>query len=132
MKLGSQPSPAAPKPLIVRMLDPPFYVGLAGPTPRATGMLVSAGGRTVHADLPNHLTDRVRARLGMRQNPLPDPVASPAVEPVGAGLPGTIALRQVAPGRSGAQLPQDAVDHDAMLPPLPTTFPTRRQQWRNA
>lgn len=44
-----------------------------------------------------------------------------------SGLPGPIPLRQVTPRRPGAQLPQDAVDHLAVIPPLAATTTATRQ-----
>jgi hypothetical protein len=39
----------------------------------------------------------------------------PAAKPAADGLPGAIAIRQIPPGDAGAQDPEDAVEHDAMI-----------------
>lgn len=46
---------------------------------------------------------------------LPRAIARPAHKPIVTGLPRTVARRDVAPTRSGAQAPQDAIDHAPML-----------------
>jgi hypothetical protein len=43
------------------------------------------------------------------------------------GLPGPVALREITPRGTGAQLPQDPVDHLPVIPPLATTTPATRQ-----
>ena len=45
--------------------------------------------------------------------------AANAREAVVAGLPGTVALGQIAPRCAGPELPQDAVDYPAVLAPAP-------------
>jgi hypothetical protein len=44
----------------------------------------------------------------------PGAVATPAVEPVGDGLPGSIAFREITPGGAGVEDPEDAVEQVAM------------------
>jgi hypothetical protein len=104
-----------------------FYVGLTRPTTGATSMLVRTGRGAIDTHLPDELAHRIRLGLHVRQNPIPGPIPPPAIQPVRARLPRPIALRQVPPGGASAQLPQDAVDHRAMVPPLPTP-PARGQQ----
>src|SRR5258706_154739 len=65
----------------------------------------------------------------MCQNPVPGSIPPPAVESMGQGLPGSVALRQVPPGRAGAHLPQDAVDDGAVVAPL-AAAPTARWEQR--
>src|SRR5258706_7056396 len=65
----------------------------------------------------------------MCQNPVPGSIPPPAVESIGAGLPRSVALRQVPPGRAGAHLPQDAVDDGAVVAPL-AAAPTARWEQR--
>ena len=90
-------------------------------------MGASAG--TIHADFPDDLSDCIRARLRMGQNPVPGSIASPTVESVSAGLPRTVAVGQITPRHTRAQLPQDSVDHRPVVAPLPATLPlTPREQ----
>src|SRR5437016_5174966 len=49
------------------------------------------------------------------QNALPDPRLAPAVEPARHRRPRAEAGRQIAPGGSGAQDPQQAAEHRAMI-----------------
>lgn len=130
MHLGGQPATTVPESLIGRVEDPVLFVGPAGSTTRAGSMLVGAGGRTVHAYLPDHLPDHIGAGMGVHQDPVPGPIPPPAVEPIRAGLPWPIPFRQVAPRRAGAQLPQDTVDDRAMIPPLAATLTARWEQGR--
>jgi len=48
-------------------------------------------------------------------NPQPRSIALPAREAIEASLAGTIACRHIAPGRSGADLPPDAVNDATMV-----------------
>jgi len=91
-------------------------------------MVVGAGRGAIHADLPDHLAYGIRAGLRVRQHPVPGAVASPAIEAIRTRLPRSVALGQVAPGRAGAQFPQDAVDHGTVIPPLAATLTTRWEQ----
>jgi hypothetical protein len=81
-------------------------------------MLMSPDHRVVHAHLPPHVADRAALGLSVRQEAIPGTVAPPAVEAIEAGLPGTVPFWEVAPGRAGPQLPEDAVDDGAMVAPL--------------
>src|SRR2546421_4088946 len=119
VELGRQPAPTARESLVAGVLDPLFLVGPTGPAPRPAHVLMCAGDRAIDAYLPHYLPHRIRARLHAGENPDPGAVASPTVEPVGAGLPRSVALAQIAPGCSRAQLPHDAVDDCAMVAPLP-------------
>src|SRR5262249_33174950 len=86
---------------------PPFLVGPTGQTTCSTCMVVGAGGQAVHADLPDHLPDHLARHIGsglcVRQDAVPGAVAPPAMEPVGARLPGVVVFGQVAPGCSRVQ-----------------------------
>src|SRR5215207_686659 len=66
---------------------------------------------------PLDLADRVALGLGIGQQPIPGPVPAPAGEAVVAGLPGSVALGQIAPRSPRTQLPQDAVHHLAVVAP---------------
>jgi hypothetical protein len=46
---------------------------------------------------------------------------TPALKPTMTGLIRRMPIRQVLPGRPGAQDPKDAVEHLAWIPPRPTT-----------
>jgi hypothetical protein len=47
----------------------------------------------------------------------PNAIATPTVEAVIDGLPGTIAFGKIAPGSTGVEMPKNAVDHSAVGPP---------------
>jgi hypothetical protein len=68
-------------------------------------MVMGAGGGTIDADLPDHLAHRIRSGLHMGEQPVPGAVASPAIESISARLPRPVALGQIPPRRSRAQLP---------------------------
>lgn len=91
---------------------------------------------THHAAIDKHLDlggsiQRVGppGNLGMLKDPIERPIGRPPPKPVETGLPRPIALRNLAPRRSGVHMPQDPVEHRAMISP-PTTAPrfSRRQQ----
>jgi hypothetical protein len=130
MELGRQPAPAASEPLICRMRDPLFASAWLG---RRRVPLACWWARAVElSTLTSQTTSPIaservcacastRSRVPSRRQP---------VQPVSAGLPRTVAVGQIAPGRTSAQLPQDTIDHRAMIAPLAAT-PTHRQQWRD-
>src|SRR3712207_215016 len=91
-----------------------FRLGGAAGGPRR--MLVGAndGGIDV-LDGPLQRAGGIRLLLEGFQDRLPDTSLPPAVEAAGHRLPGTIAGRQVAPGGTGAEDPQDAIDNGAMV-----------------
>src|SRR4029453_4336967 len=62
------------------------------------------------------------------EQPLPGAISLPAAEPLIAGLPGTIALGQVPPRHPGRKLPQDPVEHLAVVGPLAARPTIGRQQ----
>src|SRR5919112_69485 len=95
----------------------------------AGGVLVGPHDGGVDHDVPVDLPDGIRAGLGMGQQALPGPISLPAAEPLIAGLPGPIALGQIPPRHPGGQLPQDSVDHLAMVGPLATRATVGWQQW---
>ena len=113
---------------------PPFRIGPTGPTPSATRMLVGARGGAIYAHFPDDLPHRIRLRLRVGQNPVPGSIAPPAVQPVSAGLPWSVALWKVPPRRARPQLPQDAIDHRAVVAPLAASPPrsaARVARWRS-
>jgi len=73
---------------------------------------------TVDAHLPDYPAHGIRFGLHVGENAIPCAVASPAIEPIRAGLPRAVALREIAPRRAGAQFPQDAIDDHPMVTPL--------------
>lgn len=93
-------------------------------------MVVRAGDRAVDTDLPDDLAEHIRSGLRMRQNLVPGTVSSPAIQAIRTGLPQSVALRQVALRRTGAQLPQDAVEDRAVIAPLTAALTARWQQGR--
>ena len=77
---------------------------------------------------PDDFPDGFRRALQGLEDLLPDPFASPAEQPVVAGLPLPIPLRQIAPGGPGAQHPENPVEDPAMLLVLATPLPFRGGQ----
>lgn len=63
------------------------------------------------------------------EDPVPGAVLGPQPQPFMRCLPGPVTIRQVTPGRTSAQLPQDRVDDLTVIPPPPPTTLPRRQQW---
>ena len=63
------------------------------------------------------------------EDPVPGAVLGPQPQPFMRRLPGPVTIRQVTPGRTSAQLPQDRVDDLTVIPPPPPTTLPRRQQW---
>ena len=94
-------------------------------------MLVRPDDSAVHVDQPLDLADCVALGLGVGQQAVPGAVPAPANEPVVAGLPGRVPRGQITPGRSSAQLPQDAVHHLAVVSPPAAASPVLRQQRRD-
>lgn len=127
--LCAQPAPGAAQrlPLGHRYRRPgagaPFFPG-----PRR--MLVGPHHRRVHADRPLH---RPAVVVGLRhgQDPIPGAISSPPPQPLMTGLLRPIPFRQVPPRCPGPQLPQDPVDHLAVLPPPARPHPRLRQQRRD-
>src|SRR5262249_18065016 len=119
MKLGSQPTPTASEPFINRVLDPLFTSAWLGRRRAPLACWWARGSGAVYIDLPNDRAHRIRAGLRISQNPVSGSIASPAVEPVCAGLPRPIPFGQITPRRARAQLPQDPIDHRPVVAPLP-------------
>jgi len=71
-------------------------------------------------EVPVDLPRLVSLQLNALQDPVEDPFLAPLVEPVVDRLPGTEAvLREVPPGCSRLQSPQDPVDDPAVRPARP-------------
>jgi hypothetical protein len=64
---------------------------------------------------PIQLAVRVCLLLQPFQNSLPDLGPLPAVESASNRLPGTIALREITPRRSGAKQPEKRIDDGAVI-----------------
>src|SRR5438132_12865918 len=70
--------------------------------------------------------------LDRLQDALPGSVLLPALQAVVAGGTGRIAFGQILPGRSGAQDPENTVEHRAMIAPrVSALFGMRRRQERS-
>src|SRR3712207_8122961 len=86
------------------------------------------GDGAVHAHGPFDFRSYIGVLLNPREQPLPSSVLPPANKAVVAGLPGTVALRHVAPGSSSPNPPEDAVDDRAMVSPLSAASSVARQK----
>jgi hypothetical protein len=60
--------------------------------------------------VPIQVSARIRLLLESSQDPIPDARFLPTVEATGNGLPGAVALGQIAPGSARLENPQDAID----------------------
>src|SRR5262245_17071903 len=89
---------------------------------------MGAYGAGVDRELPHDVADRVVFDDDLVEDPVPRAVGGPAPQPFVPGLPRSVALRQVAPRCTGAQLPQNSVDHLAVITPLAAATTPRRQQ----
>ena len=65
--------------------------------------------------LPIDLSLRIRLLLESSQDPIPDARFLPPIEATGDGAPGAIALRQIPPGSTGLENPEDSVDDPPMV-----------------
>jgi hypothetical protein len=85
-------------------------------------MLVRPHDRPVHVVLlPIQCAAPVRLALQFRQQARPQPRSLPAVEAGSNGLPGSIAPREISPGRPGLGDPEHAIDDAAMVMVRPAT-----------
>ena len=98
------------------MLDVPLF--------GTSGILVRTDDSAVdEVDLPLNIVLLVRLFLHALEEFLPQPFFAPFVEAAENCLPRTVSLRQVAPGGTCAQDPQDAVDYLAVDPSAVGPFP---------
>src|SRR5215469_11599675 len=98
---------------------------------RRGGPYVCAGGRDMAADrgAVDAVAGIVRHRLGQRGGHcLPDAGFAPASEALVHGHPLPVLLRNVSPGRAGADAPEDAVDDGAVVLRRPALAPALRRQ----
>ena len=63
------------------------------------------------------------------EHPLPNPGVTPAAEATVYRLPFSVAFRQVAPMRPGAQDPQTSVDEQAVIDTRPPRLEPAREIW---
>lgn len=87
----------------------------AGPAGAGSVLVRADDGGVDEMQVPVDLALRVGLGLHRRQDPVPDLRTAPAVEPARHDPDRPVALRQVAPGRTGAVKPQDAVRNPAMV-----------------
>ena len=92
------------------------------------GVLMGSDAAGVDAEGPLDVPDRVVFDDHLVENALPGAVLGPDPQSLVRGLPGPVALGQVAPRGPGAQLPQDRVDHLAVVTALTPTALDRWQQ----
>ena len=83
---------------------------------RAGRVLMSANDGAIDImNRPVQLTSGMGLLLDRLKEALPEAGSAPAIEAAGYGLPGAVAFGHVAPGGTGAQQPQDAVDHASVV-----------------
>ena len=79
-------------------------------------MLVRAHAGAIHVmRLPIEVARRIRLRLEGGEDAIPAPDLAPTIAAGRDGRPRAIALGQIAPGRTRAMDPQDAVQDAAMI-----------------
>ncbi|AGC47874.1 hypothetical protein MYSTI_06601 [Myxococcus stipitatus DSM 14675] len=118
------------------MEKPPRERPKAWSTGSCGPLLASSGGcaRSTHhrgvdeEDAHVQLVLFLQMGLERSHQPLPGAISTPAHEAVIDGLPGAIARRDVAPGRSGMQPPENPVEDEPVV--LPCTTPTLVRQQR--
>lgn len=71
---------------------------------------------------------RVHPGLRGPEHPLEGAVQGPPAKPGVQRLPRPIPLRHVRPGRAGAELAHDPVEHPSIVPPLPPPQGRRQQR----
>jgi hypothetical protein len=91
-------------------------------------MVVRPPGTRLDREHPLDPPDRGVFDDDLVEDPVPRAARRPAPQPLMSRLPRAVTLRQIPPRRSRAQLPQDPIDHLAVIPPLATTTPTTWQQ----
>ena len=92
-------------------------------------MLVGPDAAGIDADGPFHVPDGVVFDDHLVEDAFPGAVRGPDPQPFVRGLPRPVSLGQVAPRSPGAQLPQDCVDHLAVITPPAASALDRWQQW---
>jgi hypothetical protein len=86
---------------------PPFCTG---------GVLVRPNDGAVH-EVQGPVQPPIHVRLPLQggEDPIPDSSPLPTAEAAGDGPPGAVPRGQIAPRRAGAQDPEDAIDHRAVV-----------------
>ena len=97
------------------------------PLTRPGSVLMRPGDGGVDRHIPGDQALDVGAGLQLRECVGPAAVALPGTERAVAGLPGPVAVRDVAPGCPGADPPADPVDHLTAIPRRPSGRLDRRQ-----
>src|SRR5918999_322961 len=83
---------------------------------RARRVLMSANDGAIDiVNGPVQLASGIGLLLDRLKEALPDAGSAPTIKAAGYGLPGAVAFGHIAPGGTGAQQPQDAVDHLSMV-----------------
>lgn len=79
-------------------------------------MLVRSNHGAVHmVQAPVQVILLVCLALKFSRHSVPHACLDPSVEPPRTGLPGSVLLGEIAPRSSGAQDPEDAIDHQTMI-----------------
>src|SRR3712207_1032869 len=103
--------------------------GVAADPAGAGPVLVHPHQRGVRRDQPVQLAGGVGVGLGAGQQPGPGAIGAPPGQPLVGGLPRPEALLgQLPPGRAGAVLPGDRLDHLPVIAPPPARPTCRRRQ----
>jgi hypothetical protein len=99
VQLGTEPSTAASQGFV------------SSPFPSPSGVLMSANDRSIHKmQRPIHMTLRICLLQKRGEKVLPKALTLPAIIAICQRTPGTISFRKVAPGGSGREYPEDAID----------------------
>jgi hypothetical protein len=111
----------------------PFFVRRARFAPGARRVLVGTDDHRVSSTVTSHPTSPTASffslRTGNKRSQVPSRrQRTKPDKAVVADLPGTLPLREVAPGRAGAQLPKDAVNDSAVLAPLASALTVLGQE----
>ena len=92
--------------------------------PRSGDVLVGPDAGVVDVHLPLHRLP-VAGAPARGQDPVPGAIGLPAAQPLMAGLPGPVALRDIPPRRSGGRLPAAPIDHLPGVSPSAVASPGR-------
>jgi hypothetical protein len=93
-------------------------------------VLMRAGNRGIHADVPRDQTSSVRAGLQPGHDACPDPATLPTPEQPVHRLPGAVARRHIPPRGTHPNPPPDPDDELPLRPLRRPTRPLRRGQQR--
>lgn len=108
--------------LTTRPPNTPFFA-LSRPLPCACGATVGLNVAAVQGgSIPVDIAPGVGMGLKSLQDTPPSTVTLPSRKAVPAGLPGSIALGNVSPGRSSLESPHNPIDDLAMIPKVMTAL----------